>query len=110
VVYAENAGKAPSIAGHSLAQLWNELLRQFAAAGFGIDDEWTVYCGKLVQHLHEVDPDGERFRYPTSRKAVPFEYTRVGLEGLAVAHWHIGMLCDGATEMLDALGRQARGL
>jgi hypothetical protein len=28
------------------------------------------------------------------------------LEGLAVAHYHIGMLCDGAIGMLDDLGRQ----
>jgi hypothetical protein len=109
VVYAESAGESPLIEGHSLAQLWNELLRQIKAAGFEIDDEWTVYCGKLVQHLHEVDPDGERFRYPTSRKGVPFDYTKVDLEGLAVAHWHIGMLCDGAIGVLDGLGRQNAG-
>jgi hypothetical protein len=107
VVYAQSAGEAPLIEGHSLAQLWNELLRQIKAAGFEIDDEWTVYCGNLVQHLHDVDPDGERFRYPTSRKGVAFDYTEVDLRGLAVAHWHVGMLCDGAIGMLDGLGRQS---
>ena len=109
VAYAESAGEAPLIEGHSLAQLWGELLRQIQAAGFIIDDEWTVYCGKLVQHLHDVDPDGERFRYPTSRKGIAFDYTEVDLRGLAVAHWHVGMLCDGAIGMLDALGRQSAG-
>jgi hypothetical protein len=107
VVYAESAGEAPLIEGHSLAQLWNELLRQIKAAGFEIDDEWTVYYGNLVQHLHDVDPDGERFRYPTSRKGVAFNYTEVDLRGLAVAHWHVGVLCDGAIGMLDGLGRQS---
>jgi hypothetical protein len=107
VAYAESAGELPRIEGHGLAQLWNELMRQIQAAGFETDDEWTVYCGKLVQHLHEVDPDGERFRYPTSRKGVAFDFTRVELKELAVAHWHIGMLCDGAIGMLDGLGRQA---
>src|SRR5438874_8584744 len=41
VAYSESAGEAPLIEGHSLAQLWNDLLRQVQAAGFGIDDDWT---------------------------------------------------------------------
>lgn len=106
IEHARSAGENPKIEGHSLIKLWRELLKQFELAGFPSDDDWTVYCGKLVEHIHNVDPDGERFRYPESRQGTPFGYTAVELKELAVAHWHIGMLCDGAGEMLQALGRQ----
>lgn len=109
IEYAEALGEPPDVAGHSLASLWNELARLTQAAGFPTDDPWTVHCGKLVRHLHDADPDGERFRYPASRSGVPFECTRVDVERLAVAHWHIGVLCDAAGEMLAALGPKNRG-
>jgi hypothetical protein len=105
--YAQTLGVAGMIAGHSLADLWAEFLRLLQKAGFNIDDEWTVYCGKLVSHLDEVDPDGERFRYPSSRRGTPFEFTRVEVRHLAVAHWHIGMMCDACEEMLSELGPNA---
>ncbi len=104
--YAQSAGEIPDIQGHSLLRLWNELMRQSAAAGYRNDDAWTVHCDKLIRHLHDVDPDGERFRYPTSRSGIEFECTKVDVERLAVAHWHIGVLCDAMGEMLQALGRK----
>jgi hypothetical protein len=92
----------PNISGHNLLDLWARL--QNILANFGIDgaDDWTKHCMKLVRHIGEADPDGERFRYPSNRKHVPFEFTRVELQGLAVAHWHICMLCEASVEMLDA--------
>lgn len=104
IEYAGYAGETPDLQGHSLARLWNELMRQVEAAGFRNDDLWTAHCGKLVRHLHDVDPDGERFRYPTNRSGAEFECTKVDVERLAVAHWHIGVLCDALGEMLQAIG------
>jgi hypothetical protein len=92
----------PEIAGHNLLNLWNQLQAIMAKHGFEEPDEWTAHCTKLIEHINEFDPDGEHFRYPTDRKHNPFEFTRVELEGLAVAHWHIGMLCEANVEMLDA--------
>jgi hypothetical protein len=106
IVYSASAGQPASIKGHGLAQLWTELLNQIRIAGFSTDDEWTNYCGKLVNHIHEIDPDGERFRYPSNSSGLEFDTMSIDLQGLAVAQWHIGMLCEGAIGMLDALGRQ----
>jgi hypothetical protein len=106
IEYAEALGESPDVAGHSLARLWNELMRLAQATGFKNDDARTIHCEKLVLHLHDVDPDGERFRYPTSRAGVPFECARVDVERLAVAHWHIGLLCDAMGEMLGSVGRE----
>jgi hypothetical protein len=43
-------------------RLWNHLQKQIETAGFPNDDDWTR--NKLIHHIHEIDPDGERFRYP----------------------------------------------
>lgn len=107
VEYARSAGETPSIAAHGLIHLWKELQRQISRAGYNVDDEWTLYCTKLIDHLHSVDPDGERFRYPTSRTGAPFALTHVELRELAVAHWRIAMNCDGSISMLHDLGRQS---
>jgi hypothetical protein len=93
--------------GHNLLQLWRDLVGLVNAAGLGDgSDDWTIYCGKLISHIHDADPDGERFRYPSSKNGREFELTRIELEGLAVAHWHIGMYCEGTIAMLQELGRQ----
>lgn len=107
ISYAESAGHSDPVLSHNLLTLWEELLRQISAAGFQNDDDWTVYCGKLVYYIHSFDMSGERFRYPSNRKGVQFEMPDIDLKQLAIAHWHVGMLCDGAIGMLDALGRQS---
>lgn len=107
IIYSESAGVVPDIKGHSLIRLWNCLMEHIRRAGFETDDEWSAHCDKLVQHIHETDPDGERFRYPSSTSGAEFDQMSVDITRLAVAQWHIGMLCDGAIGMLDALGRKA---
>lgn len=107
IVYSESANVAPDIKGHSLSRLWNELMRQIKLAGFDTDDDWTVHCGKLVNHVHQIDPDDERFRYPASVCGAEFDETSVDITSLAVAQWHVGMLCDGVIGMLDDLGRKS---
>lgn len=49
-----------------------------------------------------------RLARPTlaNKAAQAFDLMRVELEGLAVAHWHIGMFCDSAIGVLQDLGRQ----
>ncbi len=71
------------------------------AAGLETNDEWISYCTKLVNHMHEVDPDGERFRFPSNTSGVPFQFPRVELDGLAEAHERIVMVCDCAMTALD---------
>ena len=90
----------PELSSHNIARLWNHLQAQIQHAGFPTDDDWTRYCNKLVHHIHEVDPDGERFRYPSNVQGVEFEFTRVELEGLQKAHFHITGYCDAAASMV----------
>jgi hypothetical protein len=106
VAYANAAGRTPTIEGHSLLRLWNELRKELRDAGWIENDNWQMHCHELINHLHEIDPDGERFRYPANIKGTSFEPSQVDLQELGVAHWHVGMFCDGCVEMLDAIGRQ----
>lgn len=87
---------------HSLVSLWNRALKQMAPAGWASGDDFTNHCGKLIQHLHDFDSDGQRFRYPQSNAGKPFDYTRIELEALAKAHAYITIWCDGVIDMLDA--------
>jgi hypothetical protein len=97
--YAKTDDMPADLGTHNLMWLWNQLGTYMERYGIPADDEWGVYCDKLLNHIHEVDPDGERFRYPTARDGAPFEITRVELEGLVRAHWHITMYCDGCANM-----------
>ncbi len=85
---------------HSLTKLWNKAAKQLELAGWPTDDDWSKYCGKLVQHLNEKDANGERFRYPEANDGTPFECTRVDLEELAKAHANVTLWCDAAIDML----------
>lgn len=88
--------------GHRIHDLWNRLLQQMVAAGYpAVDDEWTAYCGKLVRHLHDIDPDGERFRYPVNKAGNAFEYTRVEIEELAKAQWNVFSYCEVVVSILQ---------
>lgn len=86
--------------GHNLSNLWRRLLEGIRGAGFPTDDDWTRYCGKLINHLHETDPGGENFRYPCNRDGGVFPYTRVELEALVKAHHHLTGYCDAVISML----------
>jgi hypothetical protein len=68
--------------------------------GFATNDDWGRYCRKLIDHVSAADPDGERFRYPRDLEGVPFEYTRVELEGLIKAHYHVVSYCEASVSML----------
>jgi hypothetical protein len=102
VAFATHSSETADLEGHRLAQLWTQLLRLIKAAGFQTDDQWICYCSKLVNHIHEADPDGECFRYPSNTKGVSFQFTSVELDGLAKAHMHISMFCDCSMQMLEA--------
>jgi hypothetical protein len=89
------------LTGHRLLPLWQQLLNHASLAGLSVDDEYTAYCGKLINHLHEADPDSERFRYPTAKGGQQFKFTRIELDGLIKAHFHITTYCDGIVTTFD---------
>lgn len=98
--YCAASGRPYDVAGlHSLSALWN---RASNLAQIPPEDEWSAHVGRLIQHMHDFDSDGQRFRYPEDIAGMPFENTRVELERLANAHAQITLWCEGACEMLQA--------
>jgi hypothetical protein len=96
--YAVTAAGPSDATGHSLIALWNRASNLVQAPP---DDEWSAHVGRLIKHLHDFDPDGQRFRYPGDIVGKPFDGTRVELERLAHAHGGITLWCEGACDMLD---------
>ncbi len=94
----------PEAQGHSLQRLWNELLNELTRAGYFPDDPWTTYCGKLITHLHEVDPKGESFRYPCGRDGSTFVCMEIDIEQLARAQQNIVLYCDAVISMVSYAG------
>jgi len=94
---------------HRLLKLWEKAQQHVAQAGYSADDEWSEHCGKLIQHLDEMDPNGQRFRYPGDNAGKPFDYTRVELQELARAHAHITLWCEAVTDMLHEAGQNFHG-
>lgn len=88
--------------GHNLHSLWNELLKQISYGGFPTDDDWTRHCGRLISHIHDFDPNGERFRYPADKAGSPFGLTQVEFGELLKAHWHTKSYCEAVISMFDA--------
>lgn len=100
VIQAYSAtGEQPDATGHNLIVLWKKASKLVHVSAA---DEWSGHVGRLIQHLHEFDPDGQRFRYPGDVVGTPFDGTRVELERLAQTHGSITLWCEGACDMLDA--------
>lgn len=93
---------ASKLGTHSLQALWDQLGEYMSRWGVPNTDEWGVFCTKLIAHMHDVDPDGERFRYPSNRKGETFELTMLDVEELVRAEWHLTMYLDGCCEMHSA--------
>jgi hypothetical protein len=97
--YAETDKTEPKLGTHSLESLWVQLGEFMDRWGLGTKDDWGEYCGKLIAHMHDSDPDGERFRYPSNRQGKTFELTRLDVEQLIRAEWHLTMYLDACCEM-----------
>jgi N-acetyl-beta-hexosaminidase len=80
---------------HSLVTLWNKANAQLRLAGWPTQDEDTFskYCGQLIQHMHDNDPSGQRFRYPEDNAGKLFDTTLVEFQELAKAHASITLWC-----------------
>jgi len=62
-------------------------------------DDWGIIVTKQIADIQEVDPRGDRFRYPADIKGNRFELTHVELEGLIRAHNSITSYLDGCATM-----------
>lgn len=100
-VSAHNGTPADPVANHGLLALWDFAFAQLKKARAPIDLASTAECRKVVEHLHEADPDGQRFRYPHSLSGTAFQYNRVELEKFAKAYAHVIYWCEDAVDWLD---------
>jgi hypothetical protein len=63
--YQKHLGDKTPTDHHSLLKLWYLMTKLVRDAGYIKDDEYGNYCVKLLNHVHEPDPDGDRYRYLT---------------------------------------------
>ncbi|MBW7973254.1 hypothetical protein [Bradyrhizobium sp. BR 10289] len=100
IEYAKTDDVAAKTDGHDLVALWDRLSASMERWGCSTTDDWGVVVAKQIADIQEVDPRGDRFRYPTDIKGKRFELTHVELEGLIRAHNSITTYLDACTTML----------
>ncbi|MFB6459391.1 hypothetical protein [Bradyrhizobium tunisiense] len=87
-------------------KLWNALTKLLGDAGAPADDVYSKYILKLLNHINEIDSDGEQFRYPHAKDGQEFVLAKIELEGLLKAYWHITRYAEGSVEMIGELGEE----
>jgi hypothetical protein len=97
--YAETDDVASEIDGHDLVCLWKQLSYFMERRRTPATDDWGIIVAKQIADIQEVDPKGDRFRYPTDIKGKPFELTHVELEGLIRAHSSVTTYLDACAQM-----------
>jgi hypothetical protein len=100
--YVLYTGDASADFKHNLLKLWCELNRQFALVDAAEEDDWGKHCGRLVKHIHDIDPTGEAFRYPHNLGGKAFDYTFVEFKGLVDAHRNVTSFCGASLEMIPS--------
>jgi hypothetical protein len=93
---------------HGVMKLWNALTTLRSAAG-AEDGDYAKYIGKLLNHLNEIDPEGEQFRYPHKKAGEVFTLAKVELEGLLKAYLHATRYAEAAVEKLPDLAEEIEG-
>jgi hypothetical protein len=89
----------PKLDGHDLVALWKQLSAYMERWGSPAADDWGIIVSAQIADIQEVDPRGDRFRYPTDVKGKWFELTNVELEGLVRAHNSIMTYLDACATM-----------
>jgi hypothetical protein len=97
--YAETDSMPTKVDGHDLVSLWKQLLDYMERWGSPGTDDWGIIVARQIADIQEVDPKGDRFRYPTDIKGKRFELTHVELEGLIQAHSSITTYLDACATM-----------
>lgn len=98
---------------HKLLDNWNPIRRHLAQLGTDRDDLKRV--DELLTNLVQIDPDGERFRYPESKDGAP-HLDGTSLINLGVVAEEMGFLkiffegtCDWAQVLWDKKSEEMRG-
>jgi hypothetical protein len=91
---------------HGLIKLWNSLIKLMEKAGAPTDTKFSAQCLRLLNHIHETDPDGEQFRYPHNKDGEKFELAKVVLEVLVKAHELVSAYAEGAVMTIPELAEK----
>lgn len=91
---------------HGLIKLWNTLTKLLAKAGAPTDSDYSRHCLRLLNHINEIDPDGEQFRYPHDNAGETFELAKVHLEELVKAHYLVSTYAEGSVDMISDLAEE----
>ena len=92
----EIAGRVDPKLGHNISRLFEQLLKDRAAAGCSDDNELTRDVIAMIALVQSFDPFADRFRYPTTKRGERFEGIDADLDELFQAHWIIVTWCEGA--------------
>lgn len=105
----ELAGQIVGNPRHDLEALFAQLLGARAALGYCDDDDLADSVRAMVSLAQSIDPDADRFRYPTTMGGKLFEGVDADLEELFKTHWIIVTYCEGAALEVEE-SRNAREL
>jgi hypothetical protein len=97
--YAQTDDLAARTDGHDLVALWDQLSRYMSRWGVPAEDDWGMVVAKQIADINEVDPRGDRFRYPTDVKGKIFDLTYIELAGLIQAQKSITTYLDACATM-----------
>lgn len=90
------AGQIEGRPGHNLQALFQQLLDIRAAEGLIDDDQLAENVKAMIALAQSLDPDADRFRYPTGRGGKAYPGIAADLDALFQAHWIITTWCEGA--------------
>lgn len=94
---------------HGLIRLWNSLIKLMEKPGAPTGTKFSAQCLRLLDHIHETDPDGEQFRYPHNKDGEKFEVAKVDLEELVKAHYLVSAYAEGAVMTIPELAEEDGG-
>lgn len=101
----EIAGGLDQGLGHRLDELFARLLAARAELGFCDDDDYAREVQAMIIEVQSFDPTADRFRYPTTKRGIPFDGLQADLDKLFQAHWSITTWCEGAALEVEEMHR-----
>ncbi|MER9576962.1 hypothetical protein NKJ09_22055 [Mesorhizobium sp. M0189] len=90
----------PLLDGHNLPKLFEHLCQQIRAMDYFNDSEWTWKVRELVEHIHQFDPKGDRFRYPQGLDGMKYRHVDITFTELVKAHGLITVFADASADEL----------
>jgi hypothetical protein len=94
---------------HSLTKLWIRLSELVGRIQGGANETHAAYCLNFIGQFDEIDPDGERCRFPYPNWPPSFELSKTQFENLIKVHWQVHTYADASMELIQAVADAAEG-